>query len=269
MPTILLAFLALFSFFLIPGYLLPAGYYYWLYHLPASDAANRPQPLQSRRPTPGQVAREIKLSVLTVAIFAAMSTGVFVLYQHGWTKIYLHWNDYPLWYFFLSIVLCGFIFDTYFYWTHRLMHWRPIFKYVHLGHHRSVSPTPWAIYAFQPTEAVIQFLVTVALVVFLPLHPVALFVFLFWNTLTNVAGHTGYELMPPWISSSVFFRGMNTVAHHDTHHTHLSKNFGAFFNWWDRMMGTFLEERQNVAEEVETSGGQSHPTELPPLTATP
>ena len=110
------------------------------------------------------------------------------------------------------------------------MHWRPVFKYTHLGHHRSVSPTPWAIYAFQPAEAVIQFLVVMGMVIFLPLHPLALFLFFAADTIVNTAGHTGYELMPRSISQNVCFRGLNTVTHHDTHHTNFGKNFGAFFN---------------------------------------
>jgi sterol desaturase/sphingolipid hydroxylase (fatty acid hydroxylase superfamily) len=28
--------------------------------------------------------------------------------------------------------------DAWFYWTHRLLHWRPLYKYVHWEHHRCV-----------------------------------------------------------------------------------------------------------------------------------
>jgi sterol desaturase/sphingolipid hydroxylase (fatty acid hydroxylase superfamily) len=133
------------------------------------------------------------------------------------------------------------IHDTYFYWTHRFMHWRPVFKYMHAAHHRSISPTPWAIFAFSPAEAVLQFLVFVLIVMFIPLHPLALFTFLFLDTQMNTGGHTGYELVPRFIAKHPLYQGLNTVTDHDRHHTNMSKNFGSFFNVWDRWMGTFEE----------------------------
>src|SRR5690606_27138845 len=137
------------------------------------------------------------------------------------------------------LLACMLLHDTYFYWTHRFMHWKPVFKYFHLGHHRSVSPTPWAIYAFQPLEAVTQFLGIMLIVIVLPLHPLMLLAFLWWDTIVNTAGHTGYEMVPTWIARHPLFRWFNTVNHHDAHHTNFRVNFGSFFNVWDRLMGTF------------------------------
>jgi sterol desaturase/sphingolipid hydroxylase (fatty acid hydroxylase superfamily) len=122
------------------------------------------------------------------------------------------------------------------------MHSPRVFKYVHLGHHRSISPTPWSIYAFQPLEAVIQFTSISLIAIFVPLHPIALLAFLSYDTLINTAGHTGYELVPRAIAHWPFFRLFNTVTHHDDHHTNTRVNFGAFFNVWDRWMGTFQGE---------------------------
>jgi len=76
------------------------------------------------------------------------------------------------------LFLCMVMHDTIFYWSHRFMHWRPVFPYFHRGHHRFVTPMPWAIYAFQPLEAVTQSLGILLIVLFLPLHPLALLLFL-------------------------------------------------------------------------------------------
>jgi sterol desaturase/sphingolipid hydroxylase (fatty acid hydroxylase superfamily) len=129
------------------------------------------------------------------------------------------------------------------------MHWRPLFKYAHAGHHKSIAPTPWAIYAFQPLEAAIQAVGIMLIVIFIPLHPLMLLAFLWYDTLVNTAGHTGYEVVPPTVSRSWFCRGFNTVAHHDAHHTNMRKNFGSFFNIWDRLMGTFLDATVPGAEQ--------------------
>jgi sterol desaturase/sphingolipid hydroxylase (fatty acid hydroxylase superfamily) len=34
------------------------------------------------------------------------------------------------------ILVLDFLHDAWFYWTHRLLHWRPLYKYVHWEHHR-------------------------------------------------------------------------------------------------------------------------------------
>jgi Delta7-sterol 5-desaturase len=123
-----------------------------------------------------------------------------------------------------------------------------VFKYVHLAHHRSIAPTPWAIYAFEPLEAVIQFLGIYLIVFLLPLHPLALLAFLAYDTEVNTAGHTGYEVLPSWIASHWLYRGLNTVRHHDAHHTDFAVNFGSFFNVWDRWMGTFYDAQEPLAQ---------------------
>ncbi|MGL1488967.1 sterol desaturase family protein, partial [Vibrio parahaemolyticus] len=41
------------------------------------------------------------------------------------------------------------------------MHNKRIFKYVHLVHHHSTNPSPWAAYAFHPLEAVVEVGITV------------------------------------------------------------------------------------------------------------
>ena len=47
--------------------------------------------------------------------------------------------------------------------------------------------------------------------------------------------------MPGWMSKHWLFRGLNNVTHHDNHHTNMRCNYGAFFNIWDRLMGTFID----------------------------
>jgi lathosterol oxidase len=247
MLTVLLEFLAFFTFILILGYILPAGSFYIRYHLRKSPVKESLR-IQDRRPTRDQIKREVLLSLSTVTIFSIGSTILFELYKAGHTAIYTNVRDYPLWYLPVSLALCAFAHDTYFYWTHRFMHWPPVFKYFHVGHHKSISPTPWAIFAFQPLEAITQFLGIMALVIFMPLKPIVLLGFLWYDTIVNTAGHTGYELMPKAVSSRPVMQFFNTVTHHDHHHTNMKVNFGSFFNLWDRLMGTFLDDKSPVSE---------------------
>jgi sterol desaturase/sphingolipid hydroxylase (fatty acid hydroxylase superfamily) len=246
-------FVCIFLIILVFGYILPAGQLYVRYHV-LRKPENEERRIQERRPTRAQTWREIRFSLLSIAIFAVMGTGLFHLWRAGWTAIYTNIREYPLWYLPVSFLLSLFVFDTYFYWLHRFMHWRPVFPYAHREHHRSVSPTPWAIYSFQPLEAILQFLGIMLLVVFLPMHPLILLAFLSVDTFVNAAGHTGYELVPDSLSKLPLLRTFNTVTHHDAHHTNTRVNFGAFFNLWDRWMGTFSEGATKRASQGASSG---------------
>jgi Delta7-sterol 5-desaturase len=46
--------------------------------------------------------------------------------------------------------------DTYFCWTHRLMHHPKVFKTFHSVYHQSTNPSPWAAYAFHPLEEIVE-----------------------------------------------------------------------------------------------------------------
>lgn len=39
-------------------------------------------------------------------------------------------------YILLTIVALDYLHDTWFYWTHRLLHWKPLYRHVHYLHHR-------------------------------------------------------------------------------------------------------------------------------------
>lgn len=240
MVTLLRDFLGLFAFMTVFGYLLPAGRFFYRYHLRPHKEEESLR-LQQRLPGAPQVRREIWMSLQSLAIFAAMGAVLFALYRAGRTSIYWGNQAGDWWYVPVSFLGCVVFHDAYFYWTHRLMHWRPIFKYVHAGHHRSIAPTPWAIYAFQPAEAAIQFVGIMLLVIFLPLRPLVFLAFLSYDTFINTAGHTGFEIAPRRLAECRALKWFNTVAHHDSHHTHMATNYGVFFNLWDRLMGTFRD----------------------------
>jgi hypothetical protein len=81
---LLVEFAGFFAFILVFGYLLPAGQFYlWFYVF--RSARKEHDRIQERHPGPGQIRREVLLSLSTVAVFAAIATGVFQLYKAGHT----------------------------------------------------------------------------------------------------------------------------------------------------------------------------------------
>lgn len=201
------------------------------------------KPLQTRRilpdgPKPGQMRREFMHSLSTVAVFAFNGLTIYVMEKLGHTRIYQEVADHGWAWWWLSLALIIVLHDMYFYWAHRLLHRPWWFARFHCVHHQSVHPTPWAAYSFHPVEALIQALFFQLIVYTLPMHGAALFIFLSWMILRNALGHSGYEVMPWRATTRGALRWLQTNSHHHFHHARNRGNFGLYFTWWDRAMGT-------------------------------
>jgi sterol desaturase/sphingolipid hydroxylase (fatty acid hydroxylase superfamily) len=71
-----------------------------------------------------------------------------------------------------------------------------------------------------------------------PMHTLGLFLFMAFMIIRNVMGHAGVELMPRALADSRWFGWINATTHHDLHHSSFHHNYGLYFTWWDRIMGT-------------------------------
>ena len=45
--------------------------------------------------------------------------------------------------------------EFHFYWIHRVIHWKPLYKHVHYLHHKNVNPGPWSGLAMHPVEHIL------------------------------------------------------------------------------------------------------------------
>jgi len=194
--------------------------------------------VQSRAPAEGQRRREFAWSMLTVLIFSINGAGIFAGAKAGILRLYSDIADYGGLYAGASLAVLVLAHDTWFYWTHRLLHARRLFGWSHRTHHRSVAPTPWAAYSFSPAEAVVQAAFLTLILLILPLHPAVIFVFLAHMIVRNVLGHAGVELMPRAWLAGWWGRWLTTTLHHDLHHAQGRHNYGLYFTWWDRIGGT-------------------------------
>ncbi len=195
--------------------------------------------IQSRYPRPSDYLREIAYSVFTILIFALIP--VIFIGNPAISKYTLRYDtiDEMGWvYFFAMFPVMLFVHDTYFYWTHRLMHHPKLFNLFHLVHHRSTNPSPWAAYAFHPLEAVVEAGIFIVFLFLLPLHKLHFFLFFFFMIVYNVYGHLGWELYPAGFHRTRLGRWINTSAAHNQHHRYFKGNYGLYFLCWDRWMGT-------------------------------
>jgi sterol desaturase/sphingolipid hydroxylase (fatty acid hydroxylase superfamily) len=204
----------------------------------------------ARLPPAADVRRELGYSALTLVIFGLMGAATIVASRHGWTRMYWQVADYGWGWFWGSVAAGIVLHDTYFYWTHRLMHHPRLFAAFHRVHHLSTNPTPWAAYSFAPLEAVVEAGIFPVAVCVLPMHPLAFGLVMLWQIVFNVLGHTGYEFHPRWLMNSWLRLVLNTPTNHVQHHEKMKGNYGLYFNVWDRLMGTNHPDYENRFREV-------------------
>ncbi len=208
--------------------------------------------IQSRFPIARDYTREIFYSIITSLIFALIGYGLFMTPIRPYTQLYTQLEEYGVMYFFVSVGIMILAHDTYFYWTHRLMHHPTVFPIFHKIHHLSTNPSPWAAFSFHPLEAIVEAGIIVVIAFIMPVHPLALALFLLFMMIYNVYGHLGYELYPKGFSKTRLGKWLNTSVNHNQHHQFFKGNYGLYFLWWDRWMGTIRPDYDHTFEEVKS-----------------
>src|SRR5690348_17026387 len=97
--------------------------------------------IQARQTPPAQIRRDQRQSILSLAGIAAMfGTGHWLHAEFGWGLAPAEGALGVALSFILSMVL----FDTWFYWFHRLIHTPLFYNRVHRWHHLTVTPVAWS-----------------------------------------------------------------------------------------------------------------------------
>lgn len=219
-------------------YVLGAGGVYLLVNVFLSRRLE-PRKIRRERPALRQMQREVMVSMRTVLLFALIgATLITGGVRIGLISIDETVSERGALYFLFNVGMLILLHDAWFYWTHRLIHMPSLFRIMHRLHHRSHNPTPFTAYAFNIGEALINALYLPVVLVLLPSSGAAIFVFLVHMILRNAIGHCGYELFPARPDGRPMIDLLTTVTHHDLHHARPGFNYGLYFTWWDRMMGT-------------------------------
>lgn len=207
--------------------------------------------IQERFPKSADYLREIGYSILTIGIFG---TVPLLLIKNPavrpFTTLYTDISDYGWVWFVGAFPIMTLMHDTYFYWTHRIMHHPALFRWFHLVHHRSTNPSPWAAYAFHPLEAIVEVGIFAVFLFTIPIHPLHFALFFLFSIIYNVYGHLGWELYPKGFSRHPIGRWVNTSVNHNLHHQHFKGNYGLYFLFWDRWMGTIRPDYEQRFDEV-------------------
>lgn len=193
--------------------------------------------IQAREATMTDFHREFAASARTVLVYVVVSVLMVWGFRNGVYQRYAGDTGAATQLAYLAAIVLAH--DTYFYWAHRAMHHPRLFKTFHRFHHKTVTPTAWAAYSFAIPEAAVMAAFMPAWLWVVPTPEPVIFAFLAIMILRNAMQHAGLELHARGWASHPVLKWISTTTHHDLHHAgSFNHNFGFYFTWWDKMMGT-------------------------------
>ena len=167
-----------------------------------------------------------------VSIWTVYEVLFFWASANGWVPFYADITEHPIWFVVLLLAI-PFWTSMHFYWVHRLLHWKPLFRLAHAVHHRNDNLGPWSGLSMHPLEHVI-FLSSALIHLVLLSHPIHLLFHMHWNTMGAGFSHSGFE--------SLIFRGKPILSlgsfHHQLHHRYFDCNYGNPYMPWDQWFGS-------------------------------
>jgi len=194
---------------------------------------------EQRQQRKRQIRKELTLGI--GAMFGNTTYAVAWMYfiePYLWTTNYFVTHRYTLLWFIFNALIYGFIFDSWFYWTHRALHESQyLWDKIHTTHHAFKNPSAFCQDAVHPLEGLVQGPVghyLAALV--MPVHPIALAFFGLFTSCYAIAAHDGR---------------LGDFNHHYAHHDKgkgrlHNFNYGLYWPLWDLICGTRYRDRPNT-----------------------
>ena len=179
------------------------------------------------------MARTLGIGVPTITAYECATWWAFA---NGWLPFAEPAAD-PLrfwaWFAFLLFV-APVIHAVHFYFAHRLLHWKPLYRSVHATHHLNVEVGPWSGLAMHPVEQILYFS-TVVVQWLIAAHPLNMLFQIHIAAFSPALGHSGFEKLKLGerlgVDSGNYF--------HYLHHKYFECNYGGSLAPLDKLFGTF------------------------------
>ncbi len=184
-------------------------------------------------------------SVVTFILFVGIGIFIAAAYVTAFFIVYEYYRIFTVPITGWSLLLCLVLADFAYYWEHRAMHTFGIGWATHSVHHSSPHFNISVAYRFGPLDGILPILFHLPLA-FLGFHPFLIFLCEMAVQLYQTALHTeAVKRLPRWFEAV-----MNTPSHHRVHHgsnpQYLDKNYAGILIIWDKMFGSFAEEKEPV-----------------------
>lgn len=216
---------------------LPAYWFYWKRN-PEWTGRYRIQNIPFRS---DDLAREIRDSVASIFVAAIFTFWSYDPVLRDGTLMYTGLLEKGWIWLFASFYILLFIHDAYFYWIHRWLHHPRLYRWTHFIHHKSRNPSPFATFSFGLLDAGLQFAWILPLLYLMPINVWVLGLFSLNALVVNAVGHSGIEAFPAAWAAHPLFKWINRPYLHNLHHQRVDANYGLYFTFWDKWMGTYVD----------------------------
>jgi lathosterol oxidase len=193
------------------------------------------------KPSNVTVVKEIQRSMFSILIFSLQAIPLQLLFKYGLIKIskdtsMLYWGE----------VLFLFLWnEAHFYFTHRLLHTKWLFKRVHHIHHLSYTPTPFSSYSFHWAEALLLGFVIYLPILFYPFYLSSIILLPVLSILLNVIGHWSYDVFPNIVGQNNILK---FTIRHSLHHKYVKGNYGFLLPVFDAIFRTKIITTQHKSD---------------------
>ncbi|MFN3402955.1 MAG: sterol desaturase family protein [Cytophagaceae bacterium] len=201
----------------------------------------------NKYPVPSkQIISEIKNSLISSVIFGIVAAMWIAAWNKGWVKVYMAVSEYPIWVMPVTLPVYMFLHETYYYFIHRWMHTKTIYRLVHKEHHNSIHTTAFTSFSFHPIESLLQAVIIPFLTLIIPIHFSILLLYLTIMTVSAVINHLSVEIYPKNFQKNIAGKWLIGATHHSLHHGKFNCNFGLHFTFWDKILKTESPEFQKL-----------------------
>jgi sterol desaturase/sphingolipid hydroxylase (fatty acid hydroxylase superfamily) len=189
---------------------------------------------------------------LNLANACAVCTAYEVTMMWGYANgviAFLDWRTEPV-AFALIVLAIPLWREIHNYWTHRLIHWKPLYRTVHHIHHKNVNIGPWSGLAMHPVEHIINFSAA-AIWWIVPSHPLIALFTLQHTLFAPAPGHAGFH--------QLVMKGKFTLPSdyfHYVHHRYFECNYGNPVVPFDRWFGTFHDGSAQAHARMQERWGE-------------
>ena len=211
------------------------------------------------------IRRRLSWNVVGDSVASFLTFGFFIVVTYGliaaayvsifyWAYLNFALVEIPVtpWSVALLVVLC----DLAYYWEHRFTHRVGLAWATHSVHHSSPHFNISVAYRFGPMDGVWPVFFHLPLA-FIGFNPIVIFACEAFVQLYQTVLHTEVVRKLPRPVEAI----MNTPSHHRVHHgtnaPYIDKNYGGIFIIWDKLFGTFAEEKEPVTfgltEQIESN----------------
>lgn len=235
--------------------------HYWFYARRREDAAT--WKLQPKRFLSKANTRHAFLLGTGNIVMGSIIAGTFAWHvaRGGYSSLYFDADRHGLIYLPFSAILVFFAIDAGLYYSHRALHTRWGFRWIHRHHHRYTAPIIFTTTAVHPLEFLTfeAFLLLPALII--PVHAGVYVAVIAYTYFIGMVDHSGVRVR--W---KLPLHGNNQF--HDDHHVYFHCNYAHHTMIFDRLHGTVRRENRRYDENTFGGRGAAVPGREDALTRT-